>query len=177
MSAWTIPLLIGLAFGYILVRTRVNTFEAIAGFAMARNLLVPKVIATAVAVGSVILLWEVRTGAASWHIKPFPLAGIAVGGIVFGVGMAILGYCPGTLIVSLGEGRLDTLAGIAGGLAAGALFIRLWSTLSPLLGPELGKIRLGGTAGGGAVATTIVFALLLLGLAFLLDRFDPAGKD
>jgi len=177
MSAWTTPLLIGLVFGYILVRTRVNTFEAIAGFAMGRNLLVPKVIATATAVGSVILLWEVRTGAASWHIKPFPLAGIAVGGIVFGVGMAILGYCPGTLIVSLGEGRFDTLGGIAGGLAAGALYIRFWPALAPMLGPELGKIRLGGTSGAGAATATLVFALLMIGLAFLLDRFDPAKRE
>ena len=47
------------------------------------------------------------------------LGGIAIGGIVFGTGMAILGYCPGTLPVSLGEGSVDALISIIGARMAG----------------------------------------------------------
>ena len=37
-----------------------------------------------------------------------------IGGLVFGAGWRLLGYCPGTLLGALGEGRLDALGGILG---------------------------------------------------------------
>ncbi len=56
-------------------------------------------------------------GFASYHIKPLILGGIVLGGLIFGTGMAILGYCPGTLAISFGEGSADAFIGIIGGLS------------------------------------------------------------
>ena len=42
------------------------------------------------------------------------LGGNLLGGLVFGIGMALSGFCPGTVAAGVGEGRLDYL--IPGGL-------------------------------------------------------------
>ncbi len=159
-------------FGFILQQTRVNTFDKIAGFAMLKDMLVPKLLLAAISVGSFLLFLEIQVGMASLHIKPFVLIGIVVGGILFGIGMAILGYCPGTLIVSVGEGALDALLGIAGGLVAGWLFTVIFPAIQPLLGPNLGKINLytGNTLVTGGIV--LLYAVVLMWIAFYLDKID-----
>ena len=56
--------------------------------------------------------------------------------------MAILGYCPGTLVISLGQGAMDALVGIIGGWLGGMVYTLLHPIIFPLLGPNLGTISL-----------------------------------
>jgi len=44
----------------------------------------------------------------------------AVGGLIFGVGFAVLGYCPGTIAGAIGNGRLDALVGGLPGIILGS---------------------------------------------------------
>jgi hypothetical protein len=37
-----------------------------------------------------------------------------VGGLIFGTGMGLLGYCPGTLAARIGEGKKDAIVGLIG---------------------------------------------------------------
>ena len=112
MTVFTI--ILGFLFGAILQYAKLNRYNVISGMATLENFAVAKAIAVAIGVGAVIIAIEVGLGFATYHIKPLLLGGIAIGGIIFGVGMAILGYCPGTLPVSLGEGSVDALIGIIG---------------------------------------------------------------
>ena len=43
-----------------------------------------------------------------------------IGGLIFGVGFALLGYCPGTVAGAVGTGALDALLGGMVGLLIGA---------------------------------------------------------
>ena len=108
-------LVLGFLFGAILQYANLNRYNVISGMATLENFAVAKAIAVAIGVGAVIIAIEIGSGFASYHIKPILAGGIAFGGIIFGAGMAILGYCPGTLPVSLGEGSVDALLGITGG--------------------------------------------------------------
>ena len=54
-------------------------------------------------------------GIAYVQVKTFQLVGSIGGGLIFGVGMSILGYCPGTLPISFGQGSMDAFWGILGG--------------------------------------------------------------
>ncbi|GJL70688.1 MAG: hypothetical protein NPIRA06_33230 [Nitrospirales bacterium] len=45
------------------------------------------------------------------HIKPMMWGGVIVGGIFFGVGIAVLGYGTGTGAAPCGEGRKDAVVG------------------------------------------------------------------
>ncbi len=166
---------LGFAFGLILQRSRLNTYDVIGGFAMLDDWTVPKALLVAVGVGAVLLAVEVVVGWASWHVKPFLLAGVAIGGLIFGAGMAILGYCPGTLAVSLGEGALDAAVGIVGGILAGWLFTLAYPSIEGVLGPNLGKLALVQLLKGpaGVLVIAVLFGAATVGAAFWLDRrFD-----
>ncbi len=135
-------LLLGFLFGAILQYAKLNRYNVISGMATLENFAVAKAIAVAIGTGVVIIAIEIGFGFATYHIKPFLLGGIAIGGIIFGTGMAILGYCPGTLPVSLGEGSVDALTGIMGGLAGGVIYTILAPSVQSILGPDLGSISL-----------------------------------
>ena len=135
-------LVLGFLFGAILQNAKLNRYNVISGMATLENLAVAKAIAVAIGVGAIILAVEIGLGYASYHLKPLLLGGIVIGGILFGVGMAILGYCPGTLSVSLGEGSVDALLGITGGLVGGLVYTILLPSISNILGPDLGSISL-----------------------------------
>jgi hypothetical protein len=53
-----------------------------------------------------------------------------IGGLIFGVGFALLGYCPGTVAGAVGTGALDALFGGMIGLLIGA---GIFAELFPLL--------------------------------------------
>jgi len=150
-----IILLFGFLFGAILLYAKLNRFDTISGMATLDDLTVAKAIAVAVGVGAILLNVEIGLGFASYHVKPFILGGIVLGGLIFGIGMAILGYCPGTLAVSFGEGSIDALIGIIGGLFGGLVFTLLLPSISGILGPDLGKISL-----FSLVGNSVVFYLL-----------------
>ena len=112
----------GVLFGAILQYANLNKYNVISGLAIRENYAVAKAIAIAIGAGAIMLNIEIATGLAGYHIKPFILGGLITGGLIFGSGMAILGYCPGTLAVSAGEGSLDAVTGIAGGLTGGLFY-------------------------------------------------------
>jgi len=141
-------IVLGFIFGAILQYAKLNKFNTISGVATLDDLTVAKAIAVAVGVGAILLNIEIGLGLAVYHVKPFILGGIILGGLIFGVGMAILGYCPGTLAVSLGEGSTDALLGIIGGLFGGLLYTLILPSIQGILGPNLGSISINSLTGG-----------------------------
>ncbi len=173
MTIWI--LILGFIFGLILQRGRLNAFDTIGGFAMLEDLTIAKALLVALGVGSILLSLEIWLGLAAFHLKPLLLGGVILGGLIFGAGMAILGYCPGTLAVSLGEGAVDALIGILGGLFGGWVFTLVLPGMKPILGPNLGKISIGGLLGGSPgvnFLASLVYGGILIYFAFYLDRLE-----
>lgn len=172
MTALT--LLFGFLFGAILQSAKLNKYNTISGMARLEDFTVAKAIAVAVGVGAILLSLEIGLGYASWHVKPLLLAGIAFGGLIFGTGMAILGYCPGTLPISLGEGSMDALVGIIGGICGGIVYTLIQPSVQGILGPDLGKHSLQGATGGGLLyyVLVFVFGFALIATAFWLNRLE-----
>ena len=162
-------LVLGFLFGAILQSAKLNRYDVISGMATLENFAVAKAIAVAIGVGTVLIAIEIGLGFASYHIKPFLLGGISLGGIIFGSGMAILGYCPGTLPISLGEGSVDALLGITGGLVGGFIYPILLPSIQSVLGPDLGSISLYTLIG----QHQFIFYLLdiIIGVAFVWTAF------
>jgi len=170
-------LIFGFLFGAILQHANLNKYNTIAGMATLENLTVAKTIAFAIGLGAILINLEISLGFASYHVKPVLLTGVMLGGIIFGAGMAILGYCPGTLAISLGQGSLDALTGIIGAIAGALVFTLLWPGIQSILGPDLGTISLHTIAGDGFVFYLLLFILggIFMGIAFWLNRLD--GKS
>jgi uncharacterized membrane protein YedE/YeeE len=169
-------ILVGIIFGSALQYAKLNRFNVISGLATLENLAVAKALAVAIGVGAILMSIETGLGYATYHIKPFMLAGIISGGLIFGIGMAILGYCPGTMAISLGEGSLDALAGIAGALAGGYIFTVVSPAINGILGPDLGAVSLMSLTGNSVLfyILTFIIGALFTGTAFLLHRKEKA---
>jgi uncharacterized membrane protein YedE/YeeE len=166
---------LGFLFGSVLQYANLNRYNIISGMATLENYAVAKAIAVAIGVGAVIIAIEIGLGLASYHIKPFLFVGIAVGGIIFGIGMAILGYCPGTLPVSLGQGSIDALIGITGGLAGGFAYTVAAPSVQSILGPDLGSISLYTLI--GRYHLIFFLADIILGAAFVWAAFWLNNKE
>jgi hypothetical protein len=167
-------LIFGFLFGAILQSAKLNKYNTISGMARLEDYTVAKAIAVAVGVGAILLSVEIGLGYAGYHLKPVLLAGIGIGGLLFGAGMAILGYCPGTLPISLGEGSLDALVGIIGGIAGGVVYTLIQPSVQGMLGPGLGKLSLQTAMGDGALnyVLTFAFGVALVGIAWWLNKLE-----
>ncbi|MBZ0236406.1 MAG: YeeE/YedE family protein [Deltaproteobacteria bacterium] len=133
----------GVAFGALLQKGRVAKYDVIVDQLLLRDPTVAKVMATAIAVGAVGVQGLVQSGRASLEIKPLRLVSIVGGGALFGAGLAINGYCPGTTIAAVGEGRRDALWGVLGMLAGAALYVRAYPRMKPALeAADRGKLTL-----------------------------------
>ena len=171
-------LFFGFLFGAILQYASLNKFNVISGLATLDNLAVAKTIAITIGLGAILLNIEIGLGLASYHVKPMLLGGVILGGLIFGTGMAILGYCPGTLAISLGEGSLDALVGIIGGFLGGYVFTLALPFMHTVLGPDLGKISLHTLTGNGFLfyLLTIIIGVFFIAIAFWLQKTDKV-KD
>jgi uncharacterized membrane protein YedE/YeeE len=132
----------GLAFGALLQRGRLSRYETILGQLLGKDGRVIKAMGTAVAVGGLGFQLLQRRGHAQPDLKPMKVGGVVGGAALFGAGMALMGYCPGTSVAAVGEGHRDALAGVLGMVAGAAAFVALYPKLVRWLdaGGDLGKV-------------------------------------
>jgi hypothetical protein len=165
--------LIGIIFGGIIQFTRVDKFEKIAGFAMLKDTIVPKMLFLAVGISVIGLYAMMDAGVANAKIKPLMIQGIVIGGILFGISMAILGKCPGTGPVSISEGRIDVLVGAIGGIFGGLVFTLYYDDFfKPLMGENLGKLVLPEFFLGYEQLVALVFGLAIIAVAILIPKIE-----
>ena len=137
-------LLTGMIFGLRLQKGRVAKFHVIVNQFLFRDWTVVKIMGTAVVVGAIGIYALLPSGAVSLHIKPLVWLGIVVGGLCFGAGMAIFGYCPGTSVAACGEGRRDAMVGVLGMLLGAGIYVAFYPQLSGWLKSwgDAGKLTL-----------------------------------
>lgn len=165
--------LIGVIFGGIIQYTRVDKFEKIAGFAMLKDTIVPKMLFLAIGLSSIGLYFLIESGGAHYHIKPILWQGLIIGGILFGTSMAIFGKCPGTGPVSISEGRIDVLVGAIGGLLGGLFFTLYYADFfKPLMGESAGKLTLPGFFPGHEHLVVLIFGIVISVVAFVIPRVE-----
>lgn len=167
----------GFIFGAILQYARLNRFDTIAGMAVLQNFTIAKTISFCIGLGALLMQLEIYFGWADYHIKPLLLAGVVAGGLLFGVGMAILGYCPGTVVISLGQGSLDALPGIVGGVLGSLTYAIIYPFVTPLLGPDLGALSVRSLLPNNALFWLVTggLAVLFMGIALFLHRLQNRG--
>lgn len=136
---------LGTLFGFVLSRSGAADYDFIQGMFLLTNFQLYGIIGAAVAVTAP-GLWLIKrygrtaTGEPiSIELKPLH-RGNVTGGILFGVGWAITGMCPGPILVNVGEGKVYALAALAGALVGAALFGVGYPSLAKPLGlPALSR--------------------------------------
>jgi uncharacterized protein len=162
-------LLSGIAFGFLLQKGRVAKFRVILGQFLLKDWTVVKIMLTAVAVGAVGVWAMVAMGWTSLHIKPAALAPVIIGGLLFGIGISIFGYCPGTGVAACGEGRRDAMVGVLGMVTGALIYVVAFPAFQGLAKAwgDWGKATLPQVLGmspwlfvGGLVLMALVFRML-----------------
>jgi hypothetical protein len=134
-------LIAGVAFGFLLQKGQVAKYRVIVGQFLFTDYTVLKIMLTAIVVGAVGVWGMLQLGMIQHlHVKPAVLAANAVGGLIFGLGMALLGYCPGTGVAAMGEGSRHARWGFAGMILGAAAFAAAFPFL------EKGFMKLGEVA-------------------------------
>jgi uncharacterized membrane protein YedE/YeeE len=134
----------GILFGILLHRGGVARYDVIVNQFRFRDFTVLKVMFTAILVGGVGVLWLKGHGYAQYHIKPANMLGVVLGAVLFGIGMVLYGYCPGTGVAALATGSLHALVGFAGMLVGGVLYALSFTWVEAHIQKvaALGKVRL-----------------------------------
>ena len=165
--------LFGLAFGFLLQKGGVGKYNVLIGQLLLQDFTVAKVMLTAIVVGMIGIFTMHHFGKVELHLKPTRIGANAIGGLLFGAGFALLGYCPGTVAVALGQGSWDALFGIAGLVAGSWAFaevsgwckrtINTWGNFGKVMLPDL--LRLPRTA------FVTVLAVVLITIILILEQF------
>ena len=129
-------LFVGMVFGFLLRKAGVTRFTVIVKQLLLQNFTVMKVMISAIMAGSVgIALLRYFQPDLPLDITATTFLTAILGGAVFGIGMAMLGYCPGTAVGALADGAKDVWFGILGMIAGAALYAEsaewIQSTIKP----------------------------------------------
>ena len=167
--------LTGLVFGFLLQKGGVTDYNVIVGQFLLRDFTMLKIMLSAMVVGGV-GIYGMRSMGVDFelHVKTAAILGNAVGGVIFGVGMAILGYCPGTGIAALGDGRRDAIFGVVGMLLGAGLFAEAypWIKENVLSVGAVGKETLASVTGLSPWWFLVVIVIaVIFGLA-KLERWE-----
>lgn len=126
--------LIGILFGYALQRSGFTNSRKISAAFYMKDVDVPVVMFTAIVTASIglwgmSLLGLINLG--QMYFLPSYLIPMIVGGFIFGIGMAVGGFCPGTSLASMVTGKIDAMVFVGGFLLGSLLFgdlYPIWET-------------------------------------------------
>lgn len=125
-----IGLIIGIGFGFLLQKGGLTRYDIIIGQLLLKDFTVVKIMVTAIIVGKLGVYFMKQIGLAELHPKPGSVGTSIIGGLIFGIGFGLLGYCPGTIAGAVGQGSLDALFGGVIGIIIGmTLFAALYPRL------------------------------------------------
>ena len=141
----------GFIFGFLLQKAEVLRFEKQVGFLRLNDMTIIKFMFSAILVGMVGVYLLKDLGLISLKLKATYIGAQMIGGLLFGIGWAILGYCPGTAVGAVGEGRWHAAWGVMGMLVGAAIYAELypfvkrtvltWGNVGKITIPEILRIN------------------------------------
>jgi len=163
----------GIAFGFLLQKGGVTKYDVIIGQLLLTDFTVVKIMLSAVLTGMLGIFIMKSLG---W-VRLNPKSGSAgmniIGGLIFGVGFAVLGYCPGTIAGAIGNGGLDALTGgLAGILVGTGLFAAIYPRVSNCILQKgyFGDLTLPALFKVNDWVVVIPVSAMILAILFLLER-------
>jgi uncharacterized membrane protein YedE/YeeE len=181
MSNYILTLVLGVFFGFALNKAGLTKYHKIVNVFRFTDLAVLKFMMTALVV-SMSGLYALRgLGLITFPNVPATyIVGNLVGGLIFGVGMALSGYCPGTCAAGAGEGKLDYIVpGLLGFLTGAVIYGLTYQQVFPQISaianygnaiiPELWNVS--------SFLFISMFALMSVLLFYMIDRVGWQRKE
>lgn len=172
-------LILGGIFGAILQLSGASSHTRITNALRLKDLTIIKLSTMSIGVGLIGVNTLDVFGVAHLHVKHLYVVGILAAGILFGIGFALSGYCPGTALAAAAEGKPDAwmtvLGGLAGALALAFVYPELRDHVIAI--GSYGKVTVHGVLGIPGFVVALPLGVLFIWLAWRLDVAAPEGAS
>jgi len=171
-------LLTGLVFGFLLQKAGITRYRVILGQFLWKDHTVLRTMLTAVAVGSFGVSFMHPVWGVALHVQATEVLANVLGGLIFGVGMAVLGYCPGTGVGAMAEGSRHAISGVLGMLAGAAIYAELYPAFraSILEVGDYGKVTFPSGTGISPWGFIVILASIAIVIFQMLPRQRGEGR-
>ena len=168
----------GIAFGFIIQRIGATNPQKMVLAHLMKERYIPQFMLLVVLFSAIGLFGLEAAGTGTTRVLPTSLVATGLGALIFGVGWGLSGYCPGTCWAAVGEGRMDAVFTLLGGLAGTAVFAHLHEVLVPALylPTNLGQMTLADWFGSPAAALGVLI-MLFGGGVFAIGRLWGVRND
>lgn len=171
-----IALALGVGFGFALERAGFGSARKLTAVFYLYDMAVMKVMFTAVVttmIGLFVLSGAGQLDLTELYVEPTNLMAQIIGGLLFGAGFVVGGYCPGTSMAAIATGRKDGML-FALGMLAG---VWAYAQFTPQLddwykATAAGELTLPSLTGIGMGWWTLAFVAILAGGAWGMARLE-----
>ena len=162
----------GLLFGFIMQKAQVIRYDRQLGALRLQDMTIVKFMLSAILVAMVGIYLLFDLGMVKLSIKSTILGANIVGGLIFGIGWGLVGYCPATAMAALGEGRYDSLFGLLGMLLGAGLFAEAYPFLKAtvLTWGNFGKISIPAALGVNHWIVIVILVAAFVGLFYWFEK-------
>ena len=176
-----ITLILGIFFGFALNKAGLTKYHKIVNVFRFTDMAVLKFMMTALVV-SMTGLYALRgLGLVTFPAPPATyLVGNLIGGLIFGVGMSLSGYCPGTCAAGAGEGKMDyVVPGLLGFLTGAVIYGLTYQAVFPAISAisNYGSVVIPDLWNLSSFLTVLLFALMSVLLFYMIDRAGWQRKE
>jgi len=178
-----LALFIGIMFGFILERGGFGTSAHIAPIFYFRNTLVAKVMVAAIVTAATLIFLASLFGYVDYSQIFIPTTYLwpyLVGGILFGIGMVMSGWCPGTAVVGIASGKLDAVIFALGLLAGMYFYFDIYDSIKDFANSgNMGRWTIAKALGGDirlSYIVTIALSFGLLGFVMAMKKIIYSKK-
>jgi len=165
-------LITGIFFGIFLQKAQVLRYDKQVGAMRFIDMSIFKFMLSAIIVAAVGIYILKDLNLIKLSVKGTSIGAQLIGGSLFGIGWGILGYCPGTAVGAVAEGRTDAIWGIFGMLCGAALYAETYPFMKAHIIPlgNYGKITLPQVLGVSPGLVIAVFALIVMAMFCLFEK-------
>ncbi|MCE5335569.1 MAG: YeeE/YedE family protein [Desulfobacteraceae bacterium] len=172
MTVLAYGLITGVIFGFLLQKGRVLRYDVQLGALRLLDMTIVKFMLTTIVVAMIGVYLLKDLGYVKLSVKNTLLGANILGGLIFGLGWGLLGYCPGTSGGALGEGRWDAVWGMFGMLVGAGVYAETypWISKTVLTWGDYGKITLPQLFGLNHWIVIAVIAAASIAVFFQLEK-------
>ena len=173
MNLLVVGFITGFIFGFLLHKAQVVRYDKQVGALLFEDFTIFKFMFSAI-VTAMVLLWLFNDlGWISVHPKPLRVWANLLGGTIFGIGWGLLGYCPGTTVCAVAEGRLDGLFGMLGMVVGAVIYADYYPFFRSIRKiKSFGRTSLEDLTGVNHWILIIVVAACMIGMLYLFEKME-----
>jgi uncharacterized membrane protein YedE/YeeE len=165
----------GIGFGFLLQKGQVAKYQTILGQLLLKDWTAFKIMMTAIVTGAVGVYFLVENGATRLDVWPLQPAAMLIGAVLFGIGLAVIGYCPGTGMAGAGEGSRDAMIGVLGMIDGAGVLVVGFNALEPvaLAFGDWGQQTIPDFIGSSPWPVIAALTIGVVGVLWLIARYEP----